>query len=140
MTISGVLPEDGMDMNLNERAVDWDFFGGYVKDLERMLDHCREQGKDVPASELALGIAYALKGRPTPRTGDEIDSLAKNIAMVLEVHGRLSALIAPATPRTLASTEYPPPGLSPAWRTYELLIGLGVLTLNSLLGFLLTLP
>jgi hypothetical protein len=68
----------------------------YVSDIQNMLEYCRSNGIPVSSADDAAprGVAFADSGpSPAPRLGAAL-------------HGQLSALIRPVTPRTLAATEF----------------------------------
>ena len=102
----------------------------YLVDIKRMLRRCRDQGMQVPDA-VARDISQALGTRGT--SPDET-----RLEVMLRVHGSLSAIIAPATPRSLAATEF-------NWndarsvRTYVLLTILIIGALVGLVGYVMTL-
>ena len=85
-----------VDPNPDKPAAEATPKNSYASDVQNMLEYCRSNGIPVPAAGGAAlrGVQFADSG---PSQAPE-----RNAAL----HGQLSALIRPATPRTLAATEF----------------------------------
>jgi len=100
----------------------------YASDVQNMLEYCRLNGISIPPSGGApeRGVSFADSG-PSPAP-EQIASL----------HGQLSTLIRPATPRTLAATAF-------SWRPLRLgtavllVISIAAAALAAIIGYSATL-
>ncbi len=77
----------------------------YGSDIRLMLDYCRTNGISLPDGLAPTVAAFHVARRPK---GDPQDLTAN-----VRLHGQLSALIEPATPRTLSATAH-------TWRPFRL--------------------
>ncbi|MFH1572155.1 MAG: hypothetical protein ABIL09_29465 [Gemmatimonadota bacterium] len=126
----------GTDTKVGPRAATEDIVSipEYVRESQRMLSYCCQKGIAVP-DELTqrLSAAQGVIGGA--------DGIAAK-REVLSLHGQLSALVQPATPRSLAATDFSSLS-SPDGRarpTAVLLACLTVAALVGIVGFVVTLP
>ncbi len=71
----------------------------YLTDIGRMLSHIRDQGIMIPENlNDEVGFVYSLKDA---HVLDE-----DGFKRIVQLHGKLSALITPATPRSLSATDF----------------------------------
>lgn len=103
----------------------------YLTDINRMLGYCRDQGIAVPGNlESDIGSVHFMA------EGKALD--AESFTAIVRLHGKLSVLIAPATPRSLAATEFYLSNKR-AYSTYVLLVFLILMAFVGLVGYMLTL-
>jgi hypothetical protein len=98
----------------------------YSRDIALMLQHCRDKGIALP-EQLAGQVAKIYQEDAEAQPG---------LKLLLQVHGQLSAVITPATPRSLAITDFS----SSESRYLWLLMGFLILAAAiGLIGYILTL-
>ncbi len=73
---------------------------GHVDDIRLMLAYCRNAGIAVSAAVRE----YLAPSAAAPKTQDEM--AAQDLEKVLKLHEQLAARIVPATPRSLAATDF----------------------------------
>lgn len=114
------------DQRLDKELDQWSQIKqNYIDDIRRMLEFCRDEGKAIPDS-LGKDVASILDGK-------------SDYELILSAHGKLSGIVAPATPRSLAATEFSLRN-NRAYRTYFLVGFLLLMALVGLVGYILTLP
>jgi hypothetical protein len=105
----------------------------YREDISKMLEYCGDYGIRIPE---AIGKEISKLPDPPPETPPPTPD---QLTDVISVHGKLSALIAPATPRSLDATEFPPRSTR-AWLTYGLIGFLILAAAVGVAGYIKTLP
>lgn len=113
------------DIPLVESAED------YVTDIKYMLEHCREQG--APISEPLQKEISELQSVPT---GERLNK--DELFKLMQVHGQLSRVVAPATPRSLASTRFSLRERR-SRSTYLFVLSLVLTAIVGLVGYIVTL-
>lgn len=99
----------------------------YLRDIARMLEFCSDEGKAIP-DDLRGEIAKIRM----------IQEDRENFELILKVHQGLSGIITPATPRSLAATEFPPKDKG-AIITWSLVGFLSIWAIVGLVGYPITL-
>ena len=70
----------------------------YLRDIRLMLDHCRSRGILIPAkTEKSIALVYSERSA---------SGSPGYMAALVQLHGQLSQLVAPATPSSLAATTF----------------------------------
>ncbi len=88
-----LVKQEELDKVLEELSARSTFYSGYVDDIRRMLAYCRNNGIAVSKAVQAF---HSKNGAVT----------ASALEKVLKLHEQLCALIVPATPRSLAATDF----------------------------------
>ncbi len=104
----------------------------YREDVVRMVAYTRDQGLALPADKMENDVAAILSST----SGDLVDK--PDIEALLNLHGRLSKIVTPTTPRSLAATEFPLTNYR-ARGTLLLLVLLSLVAFVGLWGYIITL-
>ena len=104
----------------------------YLSDIASMLEYYREQGIAVPTS--LEDDVVSVHWSPV-----EAGPNAESFKNLLRVHGQLSGVIAPATPRSLVATKFGWRNVQ-SLRTYGLVWLLVAMAAAGLVGYMKTLP